>query len=192
LGQVADWRDHRAWIRFQDSYNPYLRRWCHGYGLDSNAIDEICQRFWIELASRMKTFEYDPSGSFRGWLRRLCKSRVLNYLREQRFHALCGLDDREVACEPADAEEGEATPDPNRCLFLDAGEKIQAAVRARVKPHTWEAFWLVAVCDRRVEETAKSLGMTRIAVYAATARVARMLCDEGKRVMDRGPDGTST
>ena len=64
------------------------------------------------------------------------------------------------------------------------GERVQAAVRAKVKPHTWDAFWLVAVCDWSVERTAQSLGMTHIAVYAARSRVARMLCVEGKRVSD--------
>ena len=69
-------------------------------------------------------------------------------------------------------------------LLLEEGEKVQAAVRAKIKPRTWDAFWLVAVCDWSVERTAQSLGMTHIAVYAARDRVARMLCVEGKCVSD--------
>jgi hypothetical protein len=59
--------------------------------------------------------------------------------------------------------------------------------RDRYEPFltTWDAFWLVAVCDWTVEHTAKNLGMTHTAVYAARERVARMLCDEGKCVSDR-------
>jgi hypothetical protein len=53
-----------------------------------------------------------------------------------------------------------------------------------VQPRTWEAFWLVAVRDWSVEMTARSLGMTHVAVYAARDRVARMLRAEGKRVSD--------
>ena len=63
-------------------------------------------------------------------------------------------------------------------------------MRAKVKPRTWDAFWLVAVCDWTVERTAKALGMTHTAVYAARERVARMLCDEGKRVSDRWAAGS--
>jgi RNA polymerase sigma-70 factor (ECF subfamily) len=189
LSQVIDWHDHPAWVRFQDTYDPYLRRWCGGYGLDSDAIDEICQRIWIELAGRMRSFEYDPSGSFRGWLRRLCRSRALNYLREQRAHPICGLGEHEVACEPADTEEGEVTPGPTLCLVLDAGDKIQSLVRARVKPHNWEAFWLVAVCDWGVERTAQSLGMKKAAVYAAVERVRAKLRDEGRRVSEHPSRG---
>lgn len=197
LSQVADWDDHPAWVQFRDTYDPRLRRWCRDYGLGSDAIDEICQRIWIELADRMKTFEYDPGGSFRGWLRRLCESRVLNFLHDRRAHPVLGLDDRDD--EPADGRHGtagnsaetdegegeaetEGTSDWARLLLLREGERVQAAVRARVKPHNWEAFWLVAIRGWSVERTAQALGMTKAAVYAARKRVADMLRDEGRRV----------
>jgi RNA polymerase sigma-70 factor (ECF subfamily) len=200
LSRVADWQDHPAWVRFRDTYDPYLRRWCSGYGLDPEAIDEICDIIWCELAGRMRTFEYDPSGSFRGWLRQLCRSRVLNYLHQRRAHPHLSLDDREdglaavgprIAGQPAVTDdEGEEVTDPALRLLLDATEQIQAAVRARVKPHNWEAFSLVAIYDWSVERTAQALGMTRAAVYAAKERVARMVRDEGRRVLDQRAAGS--
>jgi RNA polymerase sigma-70 factor (ECF subfamily) len=208
LSKVADWANHPAWVRFRDTYDPRLRRWCRGYGLDADAIDEVCQRIWFELAERMRTFEYDPSRSFRGWLRRLCESRVLNFLRKRRTHPSFSLDDRDdelaagrrgTACEPADIDdgegegeadaEGEGSSDLTRLFLLGQGEKVQAAVRGRVKPHNWEAFWLVAICDWSVERTARALGMTKVAVYAARKRVAGMLRDEGRRVSDHWASG---
>ena len=94
LTEVADWEDQPAWLRFRETYNPLMARWCRGYGLDRDSIDEVCQRIWIELADRMKTFEYDPNRTFRGWLRRLCESRVLNFLRQRRAASLLSLDER--------------------------------------------------------------------------------------------------
>jgi RNA polymerase sigma factor (sigma-70 family) len=190
LKKVADWEDHPAWIRFRDTYNPLLWRWCRRYGMSDDEIEEVCQRIWIELADRMKTFEYDPNRTFRGWLRRLCESRVLNFLRQRRAAMLLSLDDRDgepvvVASRTTRDPEGTEQGDdhPNRFL-LATGERVQAAVRAKVKPHTWEAFWLVAVYDWSVERTAGSLGMSKVAVYAARDRVARMLRAEGERVSD--------
>src|SRR5262249_43543742 len=84
LTEVADWENQPAWFRFRDTYGPHMARWCRGYGLDRDSVDEVCQRVWIELADRMKTFEYDPNRTFRGWLRRLCESRVLDFLRQRR------------------------------------------------------------------------------------------------------------
>src|SRR5579859_4957619 len=94
LREVADWENHPAWLRFRDTYDPLMVRWCRGYSLDGDSIDEVCQRIWIELADRMKTFEYDPNRTFRGWLRRLCESRVLNFLRQRRAATLLSLDGR--------------------------------------------------------------------------------------------------
>jgi RNA polymerase sigma-70 factor (ECF subfamily) len=194
LREVADWQDHPAWVTFRGRYDPLVRRWCRGYGLDEDSIDEVCQRIWIELADRMRTFHYDPNRTFRGWLRRLCESRVLDFLRQRQAVVLRSLENRlgEGKADPrgtltddGESGHGERADDPLRLFLLGEAEKVQAAVRARVKPHTWEAFWLVAVCDWTVERTAKALGMTHTAVYAARERVARMLHDEGKCVRDR-------
>lgn len=199
LREVADWRNHPAWGSFRDRYDPLLRGWCHDFGIDANAIDEICQRIWIELAERMKTFQYDPSRRFRGWLRRLCESRVIDFVRQRQSAVLLlSLDDRDekqlarmrqpatdhLGADGMDAE-GNVSCDPLRLFLLDESERVQAAVKAKVKPHNWEAFWLVGVCDWSVERAAETLGMTHTAVYAARQRVARMLCEEGRRVSAR-------
>jgi DNA-directed RNA polymerase specialized sigma24 family protein len=147
----------------------------------------------------MRTFQYDPNRTFRGWLRRICESRVVDFLRRKRAVGLLSLDDREddpaisawgTAIDSAESDEGDREADLFRRCLLDQAEKVQATVRAKVKPWTWEAFWLVAVCDWTVERTAKNLGMTHAAVYAASERVARMLRDEGRRVSDHWEDGS--
>ena len=193
LGRVSDWRDDAAWVRFREKYDPLLRQWCRGYGLDDDSLEEVCQRVWIELADRMKTFQYDPNRTFRGWLRRLCASRTVDFLRQRQAGRPLSLDRHDVdpddcwrlaAIEATGDNQGESEADPFRLSLLDEAEKVQAFVRAKVKPHTWEAFWLVVVCDWTVERTANSLGMTRTGVYGARERVARMLCDEGKRLLN--------
>ncbi len=199
LSEVSDWQDHSAWVSFRERYDPRLRCWCRGYGLDEDSVDEVCQRIWIELADRMRTFHYDPNRTFRGWLRRVCESRVVDFLRQRQAVCPLSLDDRDGEVEASvhrksialdDGDRGEWAAEGFRLFLLDEAGKIQAAVSARVKPWTWEAFWLVAVCDWTVDRTAKTLGMTHSAVYAASERVARMLCDEGKRVSDRWKAGS--
>ncbi len=199
LNEVSDWQDHPAWVRFRDRYVPLLRLWCRGYRLDDDSIDEVCQRIWIELADRMRTFHYDPNRTFRGWLRRMCESRVVDFLRQRQAVGLLSLDDRDgepqagaygASIEPGETDQGEGAGELLQLFLLGVAEKVQAAVRAKVKPSTWDAFWLVAVCDWTVERTAKALGMTHTAVYAARERVARMLRDEGERVSDQWAAGS--
>ncbi len=199
LCEVSDWQDHPAWVSFRGRYNPLLRRWCHGYGLDDDSIDEVCQRIWIELADRMRTFHYDPNRTFRGWLRRLCDSRVIDFLRRRQAVSFLSLGDRDAEPDAVtlaalidlgEDDQLEGAAELLRRFLLGEAEKVQGAVRAKVKPHTWDAFWLVAVCDWTVDRTAKALGMTHTAVYAARERVARMLRDEGKCVSDRWATGS--
>jgi RNA polymerase sigma factor (sigma-70 family) len=194
LSEVADWQNRPAWLSFRSRYDPLLRGWCRDFGLDDDSANEVCQRIWIELADRMRTFQYDPNRTFRGWLWRVCRSRILDFLRQRKADRLLSFDDRDDevdatargdAIDPAESDHGEGAADPFRRFVLGEAEKVQGAVRGKVKPQSWDAFWLVAVCDWTVERTAKALGMTHTAVYAAKKRVARMLGDEGKRVSDR-------
>lgn len=200
LRMVADWDDHPAWARFHGRYDPLLRRWCCGHGLDADSADEVCQRIWIELAGRMRTFRYDPARTFRGWLRRLCDSRTVDFLRRRRAEGgVPGLEDcageREdgavgTMADPADSDPAVADDEEGRLLLFGEAQRIQDVVRRKVQPRTWEAFWLVAVCDWAVERTAQTLGMTHVAVYAARERVARMLREEGNRVSGRMSPGS--
>ncbi len=64
---------------------------------------------------------------------------------------------------------------------FEAAERIQQAVRARVSPETWEAFWLVSVEGLALKEASERLGKTRAAVFEARKRVERKLRDEADR-----------
>ena len=115
LCEVSDWQDHPAWVTFRGRYDPLLRLWCRGYGLDEDSVDEVCQRIWIELADRMRTFQYDPNRTFRGWLRRVCDSRVIDFLRQRQTVSFLSLSDR-------DGEREAATG----AASIDLGEDDQA------------------------------------------------------------------
>jgi DNA-directed RNA polymerase specialized sigma24 family protein len=146
----------------------------------------------------MKSFCYDPNGSFRALLTRVCHWRAIDYLRHRQAERLISLDDRLIELENDEAlsvsdDVETAAGDDAAGVFAffvpgDA-EKVQAAVRAKVSVRTWDAFWLVAIQGWTVEGTAGTLAMTHTAVYAARARVARMLRDEGARVVDRQAGG---
>ena len=181
LNEVADSQNHPAWVAFRNRYDPLLRRWSRGFGLDADSVDEVCQRVWTELADRMRTFRYDPSLTFRGWLKRVCRWRAIDLLRERRADGFLSLDGRdhetelaegETSIVPAEPDPDEEVSDPLQLFLRDEAEKVQAAVRQRIQARTWDAFWLVAVSDWTIERTAKSLGMTHTAVYAATERVS--------------------
>jgi RNA polymerase sigma-70 factor (ECF subfamily) len=185
---VRDWRDHPAWSAFFERYNPLLHHWCRRFALGSDDADELCQRIWIELMARMRSFRYDPTRGFRGWLWRLFRSRAIDVLRHRRTTLVATSDvagfeqsglanlPRLTAREDDGADRESAPP----LLLLQAAE-AQEAVRSRLDPDTWRAYWMIAIDDRSVRETATALGKNYTAVYNGYKRVDRMLRQEGQR-----------
>jgi RNA polymerase sigma-70 factor (ECF subfamily) len=192
LDRVRDWDDHPAWADFYDCYNRMLRRWCGRFSLDADASDELCQRIWVELMARMRTFRYDPSRGFRKWLWMLFRSRAIDLLRRRRVGASLSFEDvpSEVALDRVPAGRDEPCG-PSPILSLLA-EEAQAAVRARVDAETWRAYWIVAIEDRPIREAAEALDKSYTAIYTGYKRVDRMLRAEGERrlaaLLDRSPE----
>ena len=106
LNRLGDWRDHEAWVDFVTRYDPVIRSSSRRYRLDAESTEELCQRVWIDLARRMRTFRYDPGKTFRGWLRRLCQSRAIDLLRKKKADAVESLEDQPAGSLLEDASAG--------------------------------------------------------------------------------------
>jgi RNA polymerase sigma factor (sigma-70 family) len=187
LDRVRDWGDHPAWVDFYERYDPLLHRWCGRFALDADTADDLCQRIWMELMARMRTFRYDPSRGFRRWLWRLFRSRAIDLLRQRRTAQAPSLerftpDDRRQPLLEYEPGEGHDPEGQGMSLVLiRLAEEAQAAVRARVDAETWRAYWIVAIEDRPIREAAEGLGKSYTAVYTGYKRVDRMLRAEGER-----------
>jgi RNA polymerase sigma factor (sigma-70 family) len=186
LNRLGDWRDHEAWVDFVTRYDPVIRSSCRRYRLDAETTEELCQRVWIDLARRMKSFRYDPGRTFRGWLRRLCQSRAIDLLRKRKADAVLSLDGHSAelcfqdAFSNIEVEESAASERP---LLLRLAEEIQDGIRRRVDERTWQVFWNVAVEGQSVREASEAAGISYYAAFAAQKRVGRMLREEGQRLV---------
>jgi RNA polymerase sigma-70 factor (ECF subfamily) len=189
LNRLGDWGDREAWLEFVLRYDPVIRSACRRYRLDAETTEELCQRVWIDLARRMRAFRYDPAKTFRGWLRRLCQSRAIDLLRKSRADAVEALDDRiaeslrQSAVDPSDDDDAAG----QRPRLLRQAAEVQEAVRRRVDERTWRVFWEIAVEGQTVRETSRAAGLTYAAAFAARKRVARMLREEGERLVAEPP-----
>jgi RNA polymerase sigma factor (sigma-70 family) len=187
LEQVRDWQDHPAWTAFFARYNPLLRLWCRRSGLVGDIEDEVCHRIWIDLISRMRRFRYDPGGGFRHWLWRLFRSRAVDVLRKQRTARFVTVEQprlEQIELIDWDERRSDFSSDDDRSvrssILLKEAQEAQDAVRARVSPETWLAYWMIAIDDQPVAEVARSLGKKYAAVYNGYQRVDQMLRHEGR------------
>jgi len=188
LRRTADWRDHAAWQEFVARYDPLIRSWCREYRLDDDLAAEVSQLFWIELADKMRSFRYDPSRRFRGWLRRCFHWRAVDAIRKRDRQELVvrSLDDPscmdfERTLFASEHLGDDDDPARRRLLLMELAEQVQAAVREKVSPQSWQVFWHISIDGWSTRQTADALKVTYLAAHAAHKRVLDRLAEEGDR-----------
>jgi RNA polymerase sigma factor (sigma-70 family) len=187
LGRLRrDPTDTAAWSTFVLRYGPRIHAWCRRWGLQEADAQDVTQDVLVKLVTRMRTFSYDRSGSFRGWLKTVTYHAWHDSLHGQR-RAGRGSGDSAVL---AALHRLEARDDLARHLQeefdLELLEEAAARVRLRVKPHTWEAYRLLTEEGLPVPEVAGRLGMQAAMVFVARSKVKRMLREQ-VRQLERAP-----
>lgn len=182
--------DQAAWSELVDRYSPMLERWTRAHFGNRVDVDEVSQRIWCELTRRLPGFNYDSKRSFRAWLKSLHKSRLSDYLKQQRRYRSHLVRFADQASESLARGFAKAmptlTPTPNSDasnlpqsnpteLSIDRILEIQNRVQDRVSAQTWELFWQVTIENQTVGDVARAHSMRYASVFAAVSRVNKML-----------------
>jgi RNA polymerase sigma-70 factor (ECF subfamily) len=167
--------DRSAWEEFVGRYGPRIQDWCARWGVQPADAEDITQTVLVRLATKLRGFVYDPSRSFRGWLKTLTRHAWSDFVADQKravtggggtgaFEILHSVEARD------DLEQGMAD-----AFDLEALELATDRVRDRVEAHTWEAFRLTALEGLSGAEAAARLGMPVASVFKAKSNVQKML-----------------
>jgi RNA polymerase sigma-70 factor (ECF subfamily) len=167
-----------GWDTFVERYGRHIYRWCRQWNLqDADALD-VTQDILMKLTQKLRAFTYDPSRSFRGWLKTVAHHAWRDFAdsrsRAQRAGGDCKFRELMLTLEAREdlAERLEQAFD------LELLEAAKARVRLRVAPHTWEAFRLMAFEDMSVDEVAARAHLQVAMVYVAKSKVQKMLREE--------------
>jgi RNA polymerase sigma factor (sigma-70 family) len=178
-------RDDRAWNTFVERYQPFILAWCRERGLQQADAEDVAQTVLSQLLTTMREFRYDPSGSFRAWLRtvttRACGRFMLREVRsagQKDEQALRSIDEMPARQELARRIE--------EIFDSELLQQAMDAVRGAVAPHTWESFRLTALQHQNAAEVGRHLGMPVMHVYVARQRVQKMLQREVERLQLAG------
>jgi RNA polymerase sigma factor (sigma-70 family) len=177
LLRLRDPQDHRAWGEFVTLYEPVIYRLLRRHGLQDSDAREIMLELFRAVSGNIG--RWDPArerGSFRGWLRRVTRNLVINWLkhRDRRVVATGGtdmlamLDMLPAAEEPASAE---FDYELRRAMFLRAADQV----RTEVQPATWAAFCETSIAGKSPADAAGKLGMSLGAIRVARCRVLARL-----------------
>jgi RNA polymerase sigma factor (sigma-70 family) len=171
----SDPGDQLAWSAFVDRYGPQIHAWCLRWRLQEADAQDVTQMVLVKLVRQLPDFAYDPSRSFRGWLRTLTAHSWNDFLSAQ-VRGVRGSADAGVA-EMLNTVEArvDLVRHLEEAFDQELLELAKEDVSRRVEPHTWEAFRLTAIEGVGAAEAASRLGIRVATVYRARHVVQTML-----------------
>jgi RNA polymerase sigma-70 factor (ECF subfamily) len=167
-----------AWAELFKRCVPVIYHWCRAWHLQEADAQDLTQNVLLKLARRIRTFQYDPTKSFRAYLKTLARYAWCDLLSERDKPGAGGggsVHLRQIESEAARDDLARRLEDGYEQELL---RKAMETVQARVQPRTWEAFRLTALEGLSGEETARRLGMSVAGVFKARSRVQRRLREE--------------
>src|SRR3984893_18455444 len=77
--------DQAGWDEFVERYGRHIYRWCRQWKLQDADAEDVTQDILMKLSQKLRAFAYDPSRSFRGWLKTVAHHawRDFEYNRRQ-------------------------------------------------------------------------------------------------------------
>ncbi len=183
LGRVqSDQDDVEAWETFCARYAPHILLWCKRWGLQDADAQDVCQDVLLRLTRVLRTFRYDPSRSFRAWLKTLSHHAWRDFLEGRRRSGASSGDPEAWSC----LQDIEARDDLARNLEDEFDRELLEVAMRRVRPrvadHTWEAFRLLAFEGHTGAEVASALEMSISMTFVARSRVQRLIQQELRRL----------
>jgi RNA polymerase sigma-70 factor (ECF subfamily) len=135
------------------------------------------RRFVRAEGRTLPVFAYDPSRSFRGWLKTVAYRAWWDHKNRRQAQAVGGDTQTSERILTLEARKDLAEK-LEQAFDLELLEAAKERVRERVAPHTWEAFHLLAYERLPVEEVAARVDMRTAMVYVAKSKVQKMLREE--------------
>jgi RNA polymerase sigma factor (sigma-70 family) len=183
LGRLRhDPKDQAAWNDFVARYRPQILVWCRRWRLQESDAQDVSQVVLLKLNGLMASFVYDPSRSFRGWLKTLTRHAWRDLVSERRRLGF-GSGDHAMRDFFQNIEAGD---DLVRHLEAEFQRELMDQAMARVRPtlaqKTWDAFRLTAIDGCSGAAAAAQLEMKLERVYAARSEVKKKIQDEVRKL----------
>jgi RNA polymerase sigma-70 factor (ECF subfamily) len=170
--------DQAAWAEFVRRYGRLIYQWCRRWRLPEAEAEEVTQVVLVRLVEKLRGFDYDPSRSFRAYLKTLTHYAWCDFLAARR-RPDAGSGDSDILAALATVEaRDDLAGRLEREFDQEVLELATDRVRQRVEPHTWDAFRLTALEGRSGADAATQLGMKVASLFAAKSKVQRMLQEE--------------
>jgi RNA polymerase sigma factor (sigma-70 family) len=183
LGRLRrDPTNEAAWGEFVEHYGSKIYGWCRKWGLQEADAQDVAQSVLLKLAQKMREFTYDPTRSFRAWLKTLTHHAWSDFLESRQRPGLGSGDSRVQGVLGSIAARDDLVEQLRAEFDRELLEEAMARVRLRVAPQTWQAFALTALEGLSGAAAAERIPMQVAQVFVAKRRVQKMLQQEVARL----------
>lgn len=177
LLRLRNSQDHAAWVEFVALYEPVIYRILRRHGLQDADAREVMQDLFLAVSRNIERWEpAKERGSFRGWLRRVCRNLVINWLKRRQLSAAAiGGPDLQSLLAALPATEGPESSEFDREVRRTMFHRAAEQVRSEVHSATWQAFTETCLSGTSAAAAASKLGITPGAIRVAKCRVLARL-----------------
>ena len=176
LLRIRDQKDRRAWSEFVEIYEPVIYRLVRRRGFQHADAEDLTQEALMAVAGAIGRWVPDPGrGTFRGWLFRIARNMMINFLTRARPDQGTGQTAFQKLLEQEAAPAAQDEEAFGREYRTEAFRWAARQVRGEFRDSTWQAFWRTSVDGQSARQTADAIGMSVGAVYAARSRVMARL-----------------
>jgi RNA polymerase sigma factor (sigma-70 family) len=178
--------DPQAWTLFVERYQPRIRGWCVTWGLQDSDADDVAQDVLVKLFAALRKFQYDPSRSFRAWLKTVTQHAWSDFVAARRRHPAQNANQIDTIADSAEAQ-SDLNKQLEDAFDRELLEVAMRRIKGRTKASNWEAFHLTAIEGLSGAEAALKLGMPVGHVFVAKHRIQKLLQDE-VRILKNEPN----
>ena len=169
-------RDEEAWGHFVDRYGSRILQWCRNRDLQESDVHDVTQEILLGLAAHLRQFKYDPTLSFRGWLRRTTENAIVDFFRSrEKAQPIGGSGILALSKEPARIELQRYLAE---AFDLEVMDEAIARVRRRTNDKRWQSWYLLTYTTKSAREVADQLGISIGVAYANKHQVQHLIKSE--------------
>jgi RNA polymerase sigma factor (sigma-70 family) len=177
LEEIKRLSNASGWRRFHELYAPLIQRFALRSGLTRVESDEVVQNTMLRVVERISEFDYDRErGSFKSWLLKCAKWRILDAIRARPKNTLQLATDGNAGPSLMPVAVFESAWDDEwaehqKQIALEGVKKKSSAAHFQI-------FCLYVIDGLSARKVAEMVGVTVAQVYLVRCRLGRMLKNE--------------
>ena len=143
--------------------------------------EDVTQAVLLKLLARMPEFRYDPSRSFRAWLKTVTRNAVCDLLAERKCEQ--GSSDSAVVHLLDNAQARESLAQQVEAAYeQELLDEALRRVQAQVADQHWQVFRRTALEGLSGAAAGQQFGLSAATVYMIKSRVQKLVREEVERL----------